>query len=205
MELPIFEEETTSIIQDSNFNALSKKSSFRKMAKTSMRDDNFNSIIDEVNGLPKPNEVVFIKTNGCSDTGSIFSNILLSEKIETLYLSTWVISRNNIERIIKAIDKGDLKQIYFVVSKRLKELKKSDYAFLIEQFSKRSDKCFYKVCNSHAKTFSVKTDKGNLYTVTGSGNWTENPRIENFVIFNDENAFNHNKEWMEEMINGKEK
>jgi hypothetical protein len=200
MILPIFENEEEEILQDSNFNALSKKSSFKKIAKTSMRDDNFDNIIDELKGLPKPNEIIFIKTNGCSDTGSIFTNILTKENIEVLYLSTWVISRNNIERIIKAIDNGALKKCYFVVSKRLKELKKSDYAFLVEEFRKRKESCFFKVCNSHAKTFSVKTDKGNLYTVTGSGNWTENPRIENFVIFNDENAFNHNKDWMEEMI-----
>jgi hypothetical protein len=201
MDLPIFESEEVNITQDSNFNALSKKNSFRKIAKTSMRDDAFLDIINEVGGLPKLNEVVFIKTNGCSDTGSIFTHILSNENIEVLYLSTWVISRNNIERIIKAIDNGTLKKCYFVVSKRLKELKKSDYAFLVEEFSKRKESCFFKVCNSHAKTFSVKTEN-NYYTVTGSGNWTENPRIENYVIFNDINAFNHNKEWMEEMING---
>jgi hypothetical protein len=201
MNLPIFSDDSEEITSDNNFNALSKKSAFRKNLKSSNRNSAFEEIIREAGGLPLKNEFVLIKTNGTSDTGSIFSHIADKHELDTLYLSTWVISRDNIERIIKLIDSGKLQKIVFVVSKRLKELKKSNYAFLVEEFLKRKDKCFFKVCNSHAKTFSVSTICGNKFTVTGSGNWTENPRIENYVIFNDENAFEHNKEWMEEIVN----
>lgn len=190
------------LTSDSNFNALSKKASFKKAIKNSNRDAEFDEIMKKCGGLPNENEVVFIKTNGCSDTGSIYTHISKRHDLDTLYLSTWIISRENLERILKDIDSGKLKMLYFVVSKRLKELKKSNYAFLIEEMEKRKDKIKIKVCNSHAKTFSVSTCDGNLFTVTGSGNWTENPRIENYVIFNDQNAFSHNKQWMEEIING---
>ena len=206
MQLPIYIEDEPSVdklTSDSNFNALSKKSAFKKAIKNANRDANFDEIIKECGGLPENNQVVFIKTNGCSDTGSIYTHIANNHDLDTLYLSTWIISRENLERICKDIDSGKLKMLYFVVSKRLKELKKSNYAFLIEQMEKRKDKMKIKVCNSHAKTFSVSTTDGNYFTVTGSGNWTENPRIENYVIFNDINAFNHNKEWMEEIINGR--
>lgn len=156
--------------------------------------------------MPNANECVLIKTNGCSDTGSIFQHILDRHKCNTLYLSTWIISRNNIDILTNALDDGRLKKLYFVVSKRLKELKKSDYAHLTEQLNNRKDKAFYKIFNSHAKTFSVSTEDGNYFTVSGSGNWTENPRVENYTIFNDIDIFNHSKEWMTEMlINGKER
>lgn len=200
MNLPVFSDDAEQISSDNNFNSLSKRAVFRKKLKSNNRDAAFAEIIKSCDGLPSKNEFVLIKTNGTSDTGSIFTYISEQFKLDTLYLSTWVISRDNIERIITLIDSGNLKKVVFVVSKRLKELKKSNYAFLVEEFQKRQAKCFFKVCNSHAKTFSVSTICGEQFTVTGSGNWTENPRIENYVIFNDENAFKHNKEWMEEIV-----
>lgn len=205
MYLPIFEEiENNEDI--SNYNAKASKIAFKKQIKKIDRNESFNQLINSVGGLPKINECILIKTNGCSDTGSIFQYILDNENCKNLYLSTWIISRSNLEIITRALDSGKLNKIYFVVSKRLKELKKSDYAFLVEQLNLRKDKACYKIFNSHAKTFSVSTENGNYYTVSGSGNWTENPRVENYVIFNDIEVFNHSKEWMEEMlINGKER
>lgn len=202
MNLPLFEEykEKEDI---SNYSSKAAKIAFKRQIKKADRDESFNELIKSVNGLPNQNECVLIKTNGCSDTGSIFKHILDAESLDTLYLSTWIISKPNLDVITSALDSDRLKYLYFVVSKRLKELKKSDYAYLCEQLDKRKNKVSYKIFNSHAKTFSVNTINGNYYTVTGSGNWTENPRIENYVIFNDFETFNHNKEWMSEMlING---
>ena len=192
----LFQENNTS---DSNFNAKAKKIAWRKTIRKESRDEDFDTLITSVGGLPNTDEAVIIKTNGCSDTGSIFTYINQKETVTEVYLSTWIISRSNIERLLKCFDAGAT--LTFVVSKRLKELKKSDYAYLVEQFQKRKG-IKYKVANCHAKTFSVKTVQGNHYTVTGSGNWTENPRIENYIITNDVEYFGHNKEWMEEVTNG---
>lgn len=205
INFPIFEEDINT--EDiSNYSAKAAKIAFKKQIKKNDRNDNFNNLIKEVNGLPNQEECVLIKTNGCSDTGSIFQHIIDNGNCNELYLSTWIISRQNIEIITKALDNGKLKKLFFVVSKRLKELKKSDYSFLVEELNKRKEKTVYKIFNSHAKTFSISTENGNYYTVSGSGNWTENPRVENYVIFNDINVFNHSKEWMIEMLtNGKER
>jgi hypothetical protein len=206
-EFPSFEDtdEQSSLVSDSNFNSKSRKIAFRKSLKKNNRDASFEEILKECDGLPMQNEAVLIKTNGCSDTGSIYTAISKRFELDSLYLSTWIISRENIQRILADVDSGKLQNVIFVVSKRLKELKKSNYAFLVEEFSKRPEKCKFKVCNSHAKTFSVSTKCGNNFTITGSGNWTENPRIENYIILNDKEALNHNKDWMEEIVNGKAK
>ena len=193
--MSLFDDEI--IIDNSNGKFLITKSAFRKKLKFDNRDLYLKNEFPE---FPKNGEVVFIKSNGLSDTGSFFRNLANEKKLNELWLSTWVISRENIQSIIKAIDEERLSKCFFVVSTRLKQLKKSNYAFLVEEFKKRNDKCFFKVCNSHAKTFSVSDFEGNLYTITGSGNWTENPRIENYVIFNDKFAFEHNKNWMSEIL-----
>lgn len=183
---------------ENNGLALIKKTSFKKQAKQINRNEAFTTLIDQV-GWPNANEVVYLKSNGCSDTGSIFIDACNRfGKIKELYLSTWIISRSSIEYLCNLIDNGNLDLLYFAVSKRLKELKKSDYAYLVEQFTMR-DKIKFKVLNCHAKTFSFNTEK-DYYTVTGSGNWTQNPRIENYIIINDKEAFDFNKDWITELM-----
>lgn len=205
LNFPIYEQ-GESLEDSSNYNAKAAKIAFKKQIKKIDRDQAFKELISEVGGLPSKDECVVIKTNGCSDTGSIFKYIIKQKKCKELFLSTWIISKPNIEMICSAIDDGKLENLYFVVSKRLKELKKSDYAYLVEELKKRKDKCLFKIFNSHAKTFSVSTEDGDFYTVSGSGNWTENPRVENYIIFNDIDIFQHSKDWMTEMLkNGKER
>lgn len=192
--------EVDTINQDSNGKAMIRKGSWRKSLKTKNRDADFEEIIQEIGGLPKQHEYQLYKSNGLSDTGSIFKHIARQGKIDTLYLSTWIISRSNIDFLIEQIRSENTKQIVFIVSTRLKQLKKSDYAYLVEQFKQYPERIKFRVCNSHAKTFSVNDFEGNYYTVTGSGNWTENPRIENYIILNDKFAYDHNKDWMLELI-----
>ena len=186
------------IINDNNGKFSIRKNSYKKIAKIDNRNKYFEDHINPIK-LPSATECVLIKSNGLSDTGSIFKHIVNTEKCNELYLATWIISRENIDEIIKAIESGRLKKVIFVVSVRLKQLKKSNYAHLVEQFSKHPDKIYYRVCNSHAKTFSISTEK-NYYSIIGSGNWTQNPRIENYIIHNDVSIFNFNKEWMNELM-----
>ena len=188
-------------INDNNGKMSIRKNSYKKIARIENRDEYFSDEMNPVK-MPNPSEVVCIKTNGLSDAGSIFRYILNTEKVDELYLSTWVISRENIAELVKAIEDGKINKLCFVVSVRLQQLKKSVYAYLVEEFEKHQDKIFYKVCNSHAKGFSVKTEK-NYYTVIGSGNWTENPRIENYIIHNDLGIFNFNKDWIEDLTHAK--
>lgn len=184
---------------DSNGKAEIMKVSFKKQIKNDTRNDNFENIISSI-GWCNKNEAINLKSNGLSDTGSIFISAVNNFKnIDELYLSTWIISRYNIDMLCSFIDNNKLKKLHFVVSTRLKQLKKSDYSYLVEQFEKRKDKIIYKVCNSHAKVFSFKS-KDNYITCIGSGNWTQNPRIETYMIINDKETFEFNKNWMLEIL-----
>lgn len=188
--------------QTNNGIAYAKKANFKSKIKRDNRDSNFTDIIESVGGLPSQDECISLKSNGLSDTGSIFRYIISKNKFDTLYLATWIISRENIDRICEAIDNGSLNKVVFVCSTRMDELKKAHANFLKEQFAKRKDRCFFKICNSHAKVFSINDYDGNYYNVIGSGNWTENPRIESYLITNNKDIFEHNKEWMEDLVYG---
>ena len=190
--------EEKNIVNDNNVRMSIRRASFTKKVTQTKRNIGFAEILEENGGLPKKGECLLIKSNGTSDVGSLFNCISETGIIEEMYLSTWIISRSNIEYICKQIDEGKIKTLTFIISVRQKQLKKSDYAFMVEEFSKRPAIKF-RVCNCHAKTFSCKVGE-NYYTATGSGNWTKNPRIENYILINDIEPFLHNKEWMSELL-----
>lgn len=190
--------EEKDITNDNNGRMSIRRSSFSRKVTQNKRNLGFQEILKQNGGLPKKGECLLIKSNGTSDTGSLFHSMSETGTIEEMYLSTWIISRNNIDYICEQIDNGNIQSLTFIISVRQKQLKKANYAHMVEEFQKRPQVKF-RVCNCHAKTFSCKIGD-NYYTSTGSGNWTKNPRIENYIVINDKEPFLHNKEWMTELI-----
>jgi nitrate reductase beta subunit len=178
----------------------SSKKTNTKDLRQSNRDDNFAEIMKDFGGFPSEKEYFAIKTNGTSDCGSIFSYALKEwEVIKEMYLATWTISKQNIKRLQEAVQSGRLEKLTLVFSSTLKPANPALYASLVGSL-KDFPNVKLKEINSHAKTFSITNGKDYL-TVSGSANWSENPRIENFLILNDKNLFDHHKEWMEELAN----
>lgn len=192
------DQESQNIVSDNNGRFSIRRGTFSRRTTANKRNLSFIEILEENGGLPKQDECLFIKSTGTSDTGSLFNAMCSTGVVEEMYLSTWIISRTNIDFLCEQIDKGNIKKLCFIISVRQKQLKKANYAHMIEEFSKRPSIQF-RVCNSHAKTFSCKINH-NYYTATGSGNWTQNPRIENYILMNSKDAFDHNKDWMQELL-----
>jgi len=166
--------------------------------RVSKRDDNFKEIMSELSGFPKTNQYQAIKTNGTSDCGSIFTYALDNwEEIQEMYLATWTISKANIKRLSESVLSGKLKKLTMVFSSTLKAANPALYSCLVISL-KDFENVKLKEINSHAKTFSISNGVDYI-TVSGSANWSENPRIENFLILNDKDLFEHHKEWMSEL------
>jgi hypothetical protein len=188
----------TVIKTNEKLNAKASKKIDTKDLRQTTRDDNFNALMKDFGGLPTADKYFAIKTNGTSDCGSIFSYILQEwSEITEMFLATWTISKQNIKRLKEAIESGKLKELTLIFSSTLKPANPALYASLVGSL-KEFENVKLKEINSHAKTFSV-TNGEEFITVTGSANWSENPRIENFLILNDKTLFNHHKEWMSEL------
>lgn len=169
-----------------------------KNLRQTNRDDNFKELMKELDGFPSEKQYFAIKTNGTSDCGSIFTYALQEwEEITEMYLATWTISKQNIKRLKEAVESGKLKSLTMVFSSTLKGANPALYASLVGAL-KPFENVKLKEINSHAKTFSISNGKDYI-TVSGSANWSENPRIENFLILNDKNLFDHHKDWMSEL------
>lgn len=152
------------------------------------------------------NETACIVTNGTSNVGDFYQYYRDKyEVIDELCISTWIISRDYIEILLADIKEGRLKKINFILSNRMAQLKggsSGHFNFLKMEFDKNPNISLC-VINSHAKTFSLK-GAGNYITVSGSANWSKNPRIENFVIMNNKEVYDFHQNWMTEIIKNKD-
>lgn len=188
----------TVIKTNEKLNSKKSKTIDLKTLRQTNRDDNFSVLMKDFGGFPKPNQYFAIKTNGTSDCGSIFTYALNNwESIDEMYLATWTISKQNISRLKLAIESGKLKNLTMVFSSTLKAANPALYASLVGAL-KDFDNVKLKEINSHSKTFSI-TNGTDFLTVSGSANWSENPRIENFLLLNDKDLFEHHKDWMSEL------
>jgi len=103
--------EKDSIVQDDNGSISMRRVSFSKTITQNKRNLRFKEILDKNGGLPAKDECLMIKSNGCSDTGSIFQYMIDQGTCKALYLSTWIISRTNIGYICKHIDNGNIENL----------------------------------------------------------------------------------------------
>ena len=179
-----------------NIKTISKED--KKDLRQYNRDENCEIMLNELGGFPKQNSYLAVKTNGQSDAGSYFNYALKNwDEITEMYLATWTISKQNIKRIKDGIETGKVKRLVMVFSSTLKAANPSLYANLMLNL-KDVKGVELKEINSHAKTYSM-TNGTDYITISGSANWSENPRIENYLILNDKELFNHHKEWMTEL------
>lgn len=174
-------------------------------AKKLMRKEVAAEIINSFSGLPKPGESYEIVTNGQSNAGGFYETIRdIWGKVEYLTIATWIVNKDYIDMLFRDLDSGTLQEMTFLISNRMSQLGKGhgpNFNVLKTQ-AMAHPRCNFRVANSHAKVFSM-TNGNDYITVSGSGNWSENPRIENYCITNDKVKFDFHKAWMLEIAKSK--
>lgn len=181
-------------------NSISNKSELKSLARQLNRDINY---LEAIEMFPNENEICSFVSKGMSDAGSFLYAI--NKKlgvIEELTICTWTISKNNIKRLLDYVDEGKVLKLNFLINDGMLNTNstKPIYAFMRLEFDQRKDKINYSVVNSHAKIQMYKVAKKYL-TISGSGNWSENPRIENYIIIGGKNSYDFNCKWVNDIIN----
>lgn len=178
-----------------------KKESPKTKAKRAMRKQSAKEIFEKIGGIPKNGESFDILANGQSNAGGFYE--VIRDKwgtVDCLCVATWMINRYYIDLLIEDIESGRLKKLVFVISNRMKQLGKGHTPNFNRMKAKFSEieNIHFRVINSHAKTYSM-TNGVDYITIDGSGNWSENPRIENYTISNSKTKYDFRYEWMMEM------
>lgn len=171
-------------------------------AKKLMRKETAAELIGK---LPAIGESLELITNGQSNAGGFYEVIRDTwGKVEHLAVATWIINRDYIDILFRDIEQGRLKSLTFVISNRMQQLGKGHSpAFnVLKTKALESPNVNFRVANSHAKVYCM-TNNTDFITVSGSGNWSENPRIENYTITNDKVKYQFHLDWMTEICKAK--
>lgn len=158
-------------------------------------------ILAACGGIPKPGEFYDVLSNGQSNGGG-FYEVIRDQwgKVDHLALSTWIINATYIDMLFEDLDNERLGTMTFVISNRMSQLGKGH----APNFNRLKTKAMehpcvsFKVVNSHAKVYTL-TNGIDFITISGSANWSDNPRLENYTISNDKSRYDFHASWMKEI------
>jgi hypothetical protein len=131
--------------------------------------------------------------------GSIELLRVLSTRIDIKYLgiSTWSYNQDFIELIKQQLSNGV--EIDFFVDKSMRTRKTALYAQMVnlmDDYKNLKIKVHHMI---HSKITIIEAENIHL-SIESSANYSNNQRIENFTITENEDVFNFHKNWMNEII-----
>jgi len=114
--------------------------------------------------------------------------------IKHLYIATYSINIKAMEIICNLMDSGLIENWTLLINCNMKFKMKGKDVFLLEEEKNRENFTIIKKY-SHAKVTLIEQEGRNI-VISGSGNYSENPKIEQYTINNDRGLFEFHRGWM---------
>lgn len=151
--------------------------------------------------IPKKNEQYRIITEKQFNAYALILHLLETHQINEMYLAIYRINQPTVNSIIEFIESGKIKKATFVISNFFNQTKKPEiWAIKLREFCDQNANCKHIYTHNHAKVLAIKTSDNNHYVFEGSGNMSDNARIEQYVYENNKAVFEFHKQWMNNLI-----
>jgi len=147
-------------------------------------------------GLPKKGEQIRLITTNVFNSISIIDYISKSEKITEAIFVIFAINQSAARLLIEMKIQGRIDNVKFIISsiRNAGHKSKSKAVDLLKEYF---NDLYY--VNSHAKISILRTEYDNHYIIEGSGNFSFNGRVEQYIIDNDKKLYDFSKEWIKEI------
>ena len=189
----------TTKLENENRKLLMDKKVYRRFL-----DKQYNRVssIDELLGkLPEKNEQIRIITQKSFNAFAILLYIAEKVNIEELILGVFRIDKNSVTGIKELYESMNIKQITIILSSFFIQTKKPEQsAQMLIEFAKDKENIKIVFCWNHTKIMGVKTNDDKYYIVEGSGNMTDNAKIEQYLFEQSKEMYYLHKSWMEELL-----
>lgn len=196
-----FEDHTDEVFTTKKPKSRSISSKAKSKQKALLRKEAAKEILDAIGGIPKKGEFIDTISNGQSNGGGFYEVIRDEWKVVNyLSIATWIISREYIDMLFDDLKTGKLLGLTFVISNRMSQLGKGHGPNFnrLKTLAFADQRVNFRVCNSHAKVYCLNNGI-DFITISGSANWSQNPRIENYTISNDKSRHDFHATWMNEI------
>lgn len=172
----------------------------RSMKRKVKNDEMIGRMIRELSALcdePKPGEQWRIVTEKQFNSFALVSHLVTRHVIDEMYLAIYRINEPTVDSLIEMIDKGKIKKATFIISSFFNQTKRPEqWAIKLKEYAEGKPNCRHCYTHNHSKVLAVKTTDGQYFVFEGSGNMSDNARIEQYIYENFKKMFEFHKEWM---------
>lgn len=152
---------------------------------------------------PKKGEQYRIITEKQFNAYALILHLLQTENVIEMHLAIYRINQPTVDSLIDLIQSGRIEKATFVISNFFNQTKKPErWAIALKDFCDQNSRCSHIYTHNHSKVLAVKTPNGH-YVFEGSGNMSDNARIEQYVYEESEDVYNFHKGWMNELVTTK--
>lgn len=145
------------------------------------------NLSQDLQRLPNPEEFFFLHTENSFNAFTFIPLIANHQGIRELHASTYSINRRVIDGIVELHDGGLIDKVSLLLSDSLKQRSSQTIDHLNGLLSTRPNIQVNYAWN-HSKVCLMKTEH-NAFVVEGSGNWSENAAIEQYVFYNSQTVY----------------
>ncbi len=126
--------------------------------------------------------------------------LMQNHEIEEIVIAIY---RMNQPAVMKIIEIAETIPVWVLLSSFFRENKKyENWTRIIESKAKTMNNLNVSFAWSHAKITLIKTKCGKHIVFEGSGNLSDNARIEQYILENNEDAYKFHRAWIMEAMNG---
>lgn len=181
-----------------NINKISEEQTHQKMSssfKSKYINSHFEKIANldkDLDRLPTEEEFFFLQTENSFNAFTFIPKILQQESIHELYASTYSLSRRVVNALIELHDVGYIDRITLLVSDSLIKRNPVTIDLMCSLVTSYPNMKVYFGWN-HSKVALARTQSG-YYVIEGSGNWSENAHIEQYIFSNSKQVYEFRKQ-----------
>lgn len=155
--------------------------------------------LSDLCGFPKKDEQYRIVTEKQFNAYALILHILQDRQIDEMYLAIYRINEPTVSSIIDFIVSGRIKKATFIISSFFNQTKKPEqWAIKLRKFCEENENCRHIYTHNHAKVLAIKSGE-DYFVFEGSGNMSDNARIEQYLYENNKQSYDFHKNWMLEI------
>lgn len=160
-----------------------------------------NNLMDLVGEKLKENIQYRIITEFGFNAIAVIEYLSKTYELQEIYVAVYRMNQNSVNKLIEFIDNQNIK-CNIILSSFFRENKKYEkWCNSLVLYCENKANVRIKFIWSHAKVFLAKTLDNHHIVFEGSGNLSDNARIEQYLIENNETTYNFHKNWMDDILN----
>ena len=185
--------------------SIDKKVIEDKALKLRLRNDSIHykkaAALEDFCQRPLPGEQWRIITEKQFNSYALILGVLRDTDINRLWLSFYSINTATAESLVNLVETGRIRQANLVMSVFFIAKKTPPKPILLlKAFAEANPAMRCAFVYNHSKVCAIETADGNHYVFEGSGNCTDNARIEQFVYENNRQTYDFHSGWMDKLI-----